>query len=110
MNLDTDTALFRTTKQTADGIHSAVDALGVLLGALPTWAQPYIYGAAGHPSTQPRRLRIGIVCRNEAEVIEVGDALFTYDPDFVRLGGGDAEVHVVVRGTPVIAWCSGAVA
>jgi hypothetical protein len=35
---------------------------------------------------------------------------FAYDPDFVRLGQGDAEVHCTVRGTPVIAWCSGAVA
>lgn len=97
-------------KHTADGLQSAVDALTVMFGALPSWAEPYIYGAAGHPSSQPRRLRIGIICRNEGEVIEIGDALFSYDPDFCRLGGGDAEMHCMVRGTPVIAWCSGAVA
>ena len=110
MTHDTLTPLPIAVQHTAQGLESAGHALNVLLAALPGWAEPYIYGAAGHPSSQPRRLRIGIICRNEGQVIEVGDALFAYDPDFVRLGQGDAEVHCMVRGTPVIAWCSKAVA
>lgn len=110
MDLDLTTPRDYAVQQTAKGLESAVDALTVLFGALPSWAAPYIYGAAGHPSSQPRRLRLGIMCANEAQVIEIGDALFAYDPDFVRLGGGDAEVHAIVRGTPVIAWCHGMVA
>jgi hypothetical protein len=82
---------------------SAADALTILGGALPTWSRPYLYGVAVGRDGEPR-LRIGVECRDRAQLIAVGDALFPHDPE---LADGDVftTVRATVAGTTVVAYC-----
>lgn len=84
---------------------NAHHALAVLEAYAPEWCRPYLYGVPGHPSTRERALRIGIECPSLIAVVQVGDALFQFDPQFEETGVG-ATVTVPMPGATVVAyWC-----